>query len=71
MTDTEHRHRCEVRQLIAWSRERGRQWVIDYLGHKNVAGRAPALKADINAQRRLGNTGKHGEWLAPEQEKNK
>ena len=71
MTETEHRHRREVRYLIHCVTEKGRHWVNEYLNHKNVAGRAPALKADINTQRRLGNTGKHGEWPEPEQEKNK
>lgn len=27
----EYRHQCEVRQLLAWRRERGRDYVRDYI----------------------------------------
>lgn len=59
----EHRHRCEVRELISWSKQRGRQAVVDYLEHKNVAPRAARLRQDLNEQIKAGNTGKAGEWI--------
>lgn len=63
-TDTEtHRHRCEVRTLIRFSANKGRAWVRDYLADKRVAGRAAALRADLNDQTKKGNTGEHGQWL--------
>lgn len=63
MQDLDHRHRCEVRYLIALAKKEGRQAVVDYLAHKNVAPRAARLRADLNEQRKLGNTGKAGEWI--------
>lgn len=27
----EHRHRCEVRQILAWRVERGREWVMNFI----------------------------------------
>ena len=62
--DTEtHRHRCEVRTLLRASANKGRAWVRDYLADKRVAGRAAALRADLNEQIAKGNTGEHGTWL--------
>ena len=72
MTEIDHRHRCEVRHLINCVTKKGRSWVKDYLEHRNVAGRAEALRADLNQQRRLGNTGRPNEWLtAIDKEKSK
>lgn len=59
----DHRHRCEVRHLIALARKEGRQAVVDYLSHKSVAPRAARLKAELNEQRNLGNTGAWGQWI--------
>ena len=52
MTDAseQHRHRCEVRSLIRAARERGREWVRQYLDDKRVAGRQARLRADLNEQ---------------------
>jgi hypothetical protein len=61
-TETE-RHRCEVRTLLRASANKGRAWVRDYLADKRVAGRAAALRADLNDQIAKGNTGEHGTWL--------
>lgn len=65
MTDAseQHRHRCEVRFLIVAARERGREWVRQYLGDKRVAGRQDQLRTDLNAQMKAGNDGKEGVWL--------
>lgn len=57
------RHRCEVRTLIRFSANKGRAWVRDYLADKRVAGRAAALRADLNEQMARGNTGEEGVWL--------
>ena len=61
-TETE-RHRCEVRTLLRASTNKGRAWVRDYLADKRVAGRAAALRADLNEQIAKGYTGEHGTWL--------
>lgn len=52
------RHRAEVTTLIRMRRERGADWLSAWLADPRVAGRAPALKADIKAQWELGNKGK-------------
>ena len=64
MTDAseQHRHRCEVRSLIRAARERGREWVRQYLDSKPVAGRSERLRADLNTQIKAGNQGNEGEW---------
>ena len=64
MTDAseQHRHRCEVRFLIRAARERGREWVRQYLDSKPVAGRRERLRADLNTQIKAGNQGNEGEW---------
>ncbi len=61
-TETE-RHRCEVRTLLRAAANKGRAYVRDYLADKRVAGRAAALRADLNEQTDRGNTGEHGQWL--------
>lgn len=63
MTPSDHRHRCEVRMLIQMAKKEGRQAVVGYLSHKNVAPRAARLKTDLNEQRRFGNTGEWGLWI--------
>ena len=64
MTDAseQHRHRCEVRFLIRAARDRGREWVRQYLDDKRVAGRQARLRADLNEQIKAGNSGQEGEW---------
>lgn len=61
----DHRHQCEVRMLIAATRDakRGRSWVRDYLDAPKVAGRREQLRADLNEQIQRGNTGGAGQWL--------
>lgn len=66
--DEERRHRCEVRQLIAWRVERGREWLRDYLAQVERVRGKPArqsLEADILAQWSLGNRGNRGDWRKP------
>ena len=66
MTDSseQHRHECEVRNLIRAIAEpgRGREWVRQYLDDKRVAGRQARLRADLNEQIKAGNSGQEGEW---------
>ncbi|MFG5777692.1 hypothetical protein ACFIQF_11520 [Comamonas sp. J-3] len=60
-----YRHQCEVRYLLAASREeaRGQKYVHDYLNHPKVQGRRAALERDVKLQGDLGNDGRHGQWL--------
>lgn len=65
----EHRHRCEVRQLLAWRRQRGRTWLRDWLaGVEKIRGKAAKarLEADILAQWQRGNRGAAGDWRQPD-----
>jgi hypothetical protein len=64
MTDTEHhRHRCLVRQCIAWRNDlnMGSGWVREWL--KGYRGDVEALRRDLNEQIERGNTGAIGEWI--------
>ncbi len=65
MGDEDRRHRCEVRQVLVWLRERGAKWVKDWLAgvHKH-RGQAAAdrLRADCRAQWNAGNRGQPGDW---------
>lgn len=63
LSEADHRHQCEVHHLITQSKKQGRQRVVDYLEHKNVAPRAARLRQDLNEQIKAGNTGKAGEWI--------
>lgn len=63
----EHRHRCEVRQLIAWRVKHGRIWLREHLaGIEKVRGKPAraSLEADILQQWGLGNRGAWGDWRA-------
>lgn len=73
LIDEEHRHRCEVRQLIAWRVERGRYWLRDWLaGVEKIRGKAARarLEQDIAQQWSLGNRGKSGDWREQDVAKN-
>lgn len=75
----QHRHRCEVRQLLAWRAEFGRAWVHAYInggadgrgrhvkGVRQQRGDAAAdkLLADCGEQFAAGNDGSPGVWLPP------
>lgn len=75
MDHEDHRHRCEVRQLLRWTVERGGSWVHAWLygagtGRDRVRGvadfrgreAADRLRDDARAQWRLGNRGADGDW---------
>lgn len=63
MDNTEqHRHRSECRHYLAQERQRGGAWFRRFIADwKRWTG--SALQKDFNEQRRLGNTGRHGEWI--------
>lgn len=61
----QHRHRCEVRQVLRWRLEHGREWVREWLaGVAQKRGRAAAnaLQRDAAEQWQRGNRGGHDEW---------
>ena len=70
MTDGEtFRHQCEVRQLLAWRVQRGREWLRSHLDAvEKVRGKdaRARLEADILQQWTLGNRGEPRVWLAPD-----
>ena len=56
----EHRHRCEVRAVLAW-RVEDRGKAMDYLAR--VKGdRREKLEKDCRIQWELGNRGEKGDW---------
>jgi len=60
------RHRCEVRQVIRWRKERGLAWVRDWLAwveRKRGAEAAKRLRADGSEQWLRGNRGELGAWV--------
>ena len=76
MADEQHRHRCEVRQVLAWRAQHGGEWVNRWLyghqpdGRRRVKGvvdyrgrdAVDALVADCRAQWAAGNRGEAGAW---------
>jgi RNase P protein component len=60
----EHRHRCEVRQVLAWRTEdRGK--AMDYLARvrqKRGDQAADRLEKDCRTQWERGNRGEKGDW---------
>jgi hypothetical protein len=56
----EHRHRCEVRQVLAWRTE-DRSKAMDYLIKVKEA-RREKLERDCRTQWERGNRGKWGDW---------
>ena len=58
--DEQHRHRCEVRQILHWRRVHGSDWAKGYFEkHK----RRDSLEPDVREQWQRGNRGKPGEWI--------
>ena len=58
----EHRHRCEVRQILKWRSDRGSAWVhawLDDLGKKRPVAR---IRRDCAEQWGKGNRGEWGDW---------
>ena len=62
---TEHRHRCEVRQLLRWRVRSGRDWVLVWLSGV-AAKRGPAaaerLRDDAARQWEHGSRGADWDW---------
>ena len=58
----EYRHQCEVRQLLAWRKERGLQWFRQYISDHGFGGRKAKLLGDVAEQWKLGNRGEKGLW---------
>ena len=56
---TGERHRCLVRQLLAWRAARGLDWLRDYI---KGWPRWDSLKTDFETQWRAGNRGEPGDW---------
>lgn len=60
----QHRHRCEVRQVLKW-RTQDRNKAIEYLSivrNKRGDKVAQLLEKDCREQWKLGNRGLNGEW---------
>ena len=55
----EHRHRCEVRQLLQWRLHRGSSWAKDYL-EKHP--RRARIEPDVRVQWAAGNRGEPDDW---------
>lgn len=61
----QHRHRCEVRQLLLWRVQHGREWVREWLQRVERgrgAGAAERLRSDAALQWGRGNRGDRGDW---------
>lgn len=61
----QHRHRCEVRQLLRWRKQHGSDWAASWLGDVAKARGAPMadrLRRDAAAQWSAGNRGEPGDW---------
>ena len=64
-SDEEHRHRCEVRQVLRWRMQHGREWVQDWLaGVERFRGKPAAdrIRTDAASQWAAGNRGKPDDW---------
>ena len=61
----QHRHRCEVRQVLKW-RTQDRNKAIEYLSivrNKRGDRTAQLLEKDCKTQWTLGNRGDEGDWI--------
>lgn len=61
-SDEQHRHECEVRQLIRWRQEWGLQRFQRYLETYGFSNRIAKLRADIADQWEKGNRGEGKSW---------
>lgn len=62
LSTEEHRHRCEVRQVLLWRIE-NRVKALNYLANvETKRGNADKLKRDVIQQWNLGNRGQPGDW---------
>ena len=62
LSDEEQRHRCEIRQLLAWRKEWGLQRFQRYLQTAGFDSRRAKLREDIADQWSKGNRGEKGLW---------
>ena len=62
LSDEEQRHRCEIRQLLAWRKEWGLQRFQRYLQTAGFDSRRPKLVRDFAEQWKRGNRGEKGRW---------
>lgn len=58
----EHRHRCEVRQMLKWRAERGSAWVHGWLERAEKVRPVSRLRRDCAEQWSRGNRGEWGDW---------
>lgn len=58
----DHRHRCEVRQLLLWRQQHGMQWVREWLDAAAKRRDTQQLRSDATQQWARGNRGQHGDW---------
>jgi hypothetical protein len=58
----EHRHRCEVRQVLKWRVERGSAWVHAWLERVEAKRPVSRLRRDCAEQWSKGNRGEWGDW---------
>jgi len=58
----EHRHRCEVRQVLKWRVERGSAWVHAWLDGAEKKRPVARLRRDCAEQWAKGNQGAWGDW---------
>ena len=61
VSELEHMRRCLIRHLLRLHRERGNEWLREYVEGWRMW--AEELSVDFWAQQRLGNCGEHGKWL--------
>jgi hypothetical protein len=64
LNSEQHRHRCEVRQILKW-RTQDRNKAIEYLSIVRIKRgdrTAQLLEKDCREQWTLGNRGLNGEW---------
>jgi hypothetical protein len=65
MDHEEHRHRCEVRQVLAWRVEHGLRYALDYVaavGKARGESAAQQLRDACREQWAAGNRGASGDW---------
>lgn len=60
--DEQHRHRCEVRQLLRWRVQHGRDWVREWLAAAARRRDTQQLRSDATEQWARGSRGQHGDW---------
>ena len=65
LTVEQHRHRCEVRQVLRWRAEHGLRWVEQWIARVEQSRGfecAYQLRFDAAEQWNMGNRGALGDW---------